>query len=159
MERPTFWFYVPYGKEAIVDVFFSLQDESNPAEPQIIYQNPKLAPPSEPGLMPIALPPSTALAPNKPYHWFLTLNMGCAIGQRPLFVDGWIQRQELDSNLRQQIQQAPPTQQVALYADNGLWYDALTTLANLRSSQPQDIRLKQDWQNLLNAIELGSLAK
>ena len=158
MEHPTFWFYVPYTKPALVDISFTLQDESNPSEKKIIYQNSKIAAASTPGTIRIALPKSSpTLATNKPYRWFLELNMGCTSGQRPIFVEGWIQRTELDRNLSQQLDRATPIERVALYAENGLWHDALTTLANLRATKPQDPGLTQDWQNLLNAIGLKDL--
>ena len=159
MERPTFWFYVPYNKTALVDMSFTLQDESNPSDTKIIYEDRRIEPNRTPGLMHIALPKSSEpLAINKPYHWFLKLNMGCTSGRRPMFVDGWVQRSELDRNLSEQLQRATPTAKVSLYAENGLWYDALATLANLRANQPQDTGLIQNWQKLLEAIELGNLA-
>jgi hypothetical protein len=159
MAHPTFWFYVPYTKPALVDISFKLQDDSNPADPTIIYQHSTIAPTSTPGMIQIALPKSSpTLVANKPYHWFLELNMGCTNGQRPIFVQGWIQRTELDRNLGAQIDRATSTEKVGLYAENGLWHDALTTLANLRATKPQDPALNQDWQNLLEAIGLGDLA-
>ena len=155
MERPTLWFYVPYTNTAIVNMSFTLQDESNPTEPKIIYQNLKLSPTRTPGVMSIVVPNSIEpLTTNKSYHWFLSVNVGCG----PLFVDGWVQRVEPEPNLRQILARANPAARVALYTENGLWYDALTTLATLRVSKPQDSALSQDWQNLLDAIELGYLA-
>jgi hypothetical protein len=159
MERPTLWFYMPYAKNAIVDMSFTLQDESNPAATKIIYQNSQLVPAQLPGVMKVVLPKSIApLATTKPYHWFLTLNMVCTSGQRPIFVDGWVQRIEIDRQLRDRIERATPIERVVLAAENGLWYDALTTLANLRALNPQDATLFQSWQNLLATIELGHLA-
>jgi hypothetical protein len=159
MARPTLWFYVPYAKNAIVDMSFTLQDESNPADTKIIYQNLKIAPDPIPGMLQITLPKSIeSLATNKSYHWFLTLNMTCTIGQRPFFVDGWIQRVAMQTDLSQEIERSTPIKRVALYAKNGLWYDAIAALATLRSANPQDPELLQDWQNLLDAIGLKSLA-
>ena len=159
MEHPTFLFHVPYTKPALLDLSFTLQDESNPADPKIIYQNATIAPASTAGTIQITIPKSSlALAANKPYRWFLELNMGCTSGQRPIFVEGWIQRTELDRNLSSQIDRATPIDRVALYAENGLWYDAVTTLANLQVAKPQDPELTKDWQNLLDAIGLKGLA-
>jgi hypothetical protein len=159
MEHPTFLFYVPYPKTSIVDISFTLQDESNPADTQIVYENLKLVPTQTTGMMAIVVPKSSpSLVTNKSYHWFLTLNMHCTIGQRPIFVDGWVQRKALDSDLSAQINQASFYRKVTIYAENGLWYDAIGTLANLRSTKPQDAALKQDWQNLLDSIELGHIA-
>jgi Domain of Unknown Function (DUF928) len=133
VDHPTLLVYVPYSKTSIVDLSFTLQDESNPADTQIIYQNPNFAPAATPGIMRIALPKSAKpLVANKPYHWFLKLNMGCTVGQRPIFVDGWVQKADLDRNLGKQLKQASPNSKVALSAENGLWYDALNSLANLR---------------------------
>jgi Domain of Unknown Function (DUF928) len=159
MAHPTIWFYIPYNKSSLVDISFTLQDESNPADTQIIYQNLKLVPNPTAGMMGIALPKSSApLIPNKPYHWFLKLNMPCTVGQRPIYVDGWVQRRDLERDLSAQIKQASPTKKVSLYAANGLWYDAIGTLANLRSTGPQDLALIQDWRSLLGAIDLSPLA-
>jgi Domain of Unknown Function (DUF928) len=159
VDHPTLLVYVPYGKTSIVDLSFTLQDESNPADTKIIYQNPNLAPAATPGIMRIALPKSSKpLVANQPYHWFLKLNMGCTVGQRPIFVDGWLQRVDLDRTLTEQLKQASPTSKIALSAENGLWYDALNSLASLRATKPQDPGLKQDWQNLLKSIDLGDLA-
>ncbi len=159
MEHPTLLFYVPYAKTSIVDLSFTLQDESDPTDTKIVYQNPTIAPTANPGIMRIVLPKSsTPLAENKPYHWFLKLNMNCRSGQRPMFVDGWVQRIEINSNLSEQIDRATSTEKVSLYANNGLSYDAFSTLASLRSTKPQDTELTQDWQNLLDSIDLGYLA-
>jgi Domain of Unknown Function (DUF928) len=159
MDHPTFLFYVPYPKTSVVNISFTLQDESNPADTQIVYENLKLVPTQTTGMMAIVVPKSSPpLVANKPYHWFLTLNMNCTIGQRPIFVDGWVQHKDLERDLNAQINQASAHRKVALYAENGLWYDAIGTLANLRSTKPQDAALNQDWQNLLDSIELGHLA-
>ncbi len=159
MTRPTLWFYVPYAPNSIVDMSFTLQDESNPADTKIIYQNLKIAPAQTPGMLQIVLPKSIEpLATNKSYHWFLILNTSCTIGQRPFFVDGWVQRMDMQPDLSQAIKRATPIRRVALYAENGLWYDAIATLATLRSAKPQDPSLLQAWQELLDAIGLKYLA-
>ena len=180
MERPTFWFYIPYPKSSIASISFTLQDESNPADTKIVHQV-TIAANQNPGVMPIVLPKSSPpLAANQPYHWFLKLNMDCRSGQRPIFVDGWVQRREIvgvgvgeasrsrsvserrEASLKENRTPSgiasTPAAQIASLAENGLWYDALSTLANLRSNQPQDPKLKQDWQNLLDSIDLGYLA-
>jgi Domain of Unknown Function (DUF928) len=159
MEHPTFLFYVPYPKTSIVSISFTLQDESNPSDTQIVYENLKLVPTQAAGMMAIIVPKSSPpLVANRPYHWFMTLNMNCTIGQRPIFVDGWVQHKDLERDLSAQISQASPMSKVALYAENGLWYDAIATLSYLRSTKPQNPTLDRDWQNLLDSIELGHLA-
>jgi Domain of Unknown Function (DUF928) len=149
MERPTFWFYMPYSPSEIVDISFTLQDESNPTATQILYQNLAVTPTL--GLMSVTLPNSIAqLTPNTPYRWFLKVNRPCGLK----YVQGWVQRQQLTTNLRDRLPQLPPQQRATLYAENGLFYDAVTTLATLKTTQAQDRSIHQDWQNLLDSIDL-----
>ena len=85
---------------------------------------------------------------------------------REISVKGWIQRADLNSDLSERIKQSTPELQAALYAENGLWYDALSTFAELRRDvpaerlrqRPQDITIIQDWRNILKSVDLGKLA-
>ncbi|WP_348244518.1 DUF928 domain-containing protein [Leptolyngbya sp. DQ-M1] len=54
-------------------------------------------------------------------------------------------------SLSQQIQQAEFRQKVRLYAENGIWFDAVATLAEARSVNPKDAELAKDWEQLLQA--------
>lgn len=154
VERPTFWFYIPYPQKSIVSMSFILQDESNPADTKIVYHNPQLVPTATAGMLGIELPQSIEpLAIDKPYHWYLTLNVGCG----PVFVDGWVQRTSLDSQLSNRIDRATPADRVTIYAENGLWYDAIATSARLRSVPSPNPQVLQDWQNMLDAIGLKSI--
>jgi hypothetical protein len=157
MDRPTFWFYVPYAKNQIVNLSFTLEDDSSPADRRISDLIP-IVPSQIPGLMSVVLPDSIApLSLNRSYHWFLKLNLECTIGKRPFFVDGWIQRVEIDRPLRDRIQQAAPIDRAAIYAENGLFYDAVATLATQKVAKLQDPTISQAWQNLLDSIELSKL--
>jgi uncharacterized protein YeaO (DUF488 family) len=73
-------------------------------------------------------------------------------------VDGWIQRISPSSKLSQQLKQAPTKQQARLYAENGIWFDALTTLAELRLKNSQDAAIAQDWKSLLQSVGLEQFA-
>jgi hypothetical protein len=46
----------------------------------------------------------------------------------------------------------------ALYPAKGLWYDALSTAATLRSVKPEDETLKADWLSLLRSVGLETIA-
>ena len=70
---------------------------------------------------------------------------------------GWVQRISPSLTLTSQLKQATPQQQATLYAQNGIWFDALTTLAEQRLANPQDARLSEDWNNLLKAVGLEKL--
>jgi hypothetical protein len=44
-----------------------------------------------------------------------------------------------------------------LYANEGVWYDSLKTLADLRLTNPDDLTLANDWKELLDYAGLSSI--
>jgi Domain of Unknown Function (DUF928) len=146
-EHPTFWFYVP-PRSASTATFVLQEQDGKP-----VYQS-DLALPKPSSIVSLTLPKTVApLATGKLYHWFLKLY--CKSNSPPIsFVDGWIQREALTPDLAQQLKKATLQQQVRLYAANGVWFDALTTAANLRRTHSGDTA----WAELLKAIALDTIA-
>ncbi|PZV07714.1 MAG: hypothetical protein DCF22_21585 [Leptolyngbya sp.] len=162
-ERPTLWFDVPYEKGAIAAMEFVLQDNSSPAKE--IYRS-AIASPTTPGIISIHLPTSVPpLETGKLYKWFFKTRLQCGSGvsaAKPQLqkeeLYGWIQRVSPSANLTSQLKQATPQQQATLYAQNGIWFDALTTVAEQHLANPQDSHLIEEWSNLLQAVGLEKLA-
>lgn len=146
-EYPTFWFYVPH--DSLLTAVFVLQDqEGNP-----VYES-DVPLPLTSGNMSLTLPPTVApLETGEPYHWFFKLYCR-SISPPDFFVDGWIQRESLTANLTQRLETASPQQQMWLYADNGLWFDALTMAAELRGANSE----ASAWAELLRVIGLETVA-
>jgi Domain of Unknown Function (DUF928) len=154
-KHPTLWFYIPYAGDSVSQVSFELSLPAN--ENQLVYKT-SIKLPQQPGFISVSLPTTIPpLAINKFYKWELGLTPNCPLNSY-VFVDGWIQRVNLNSGLSQQIKQATPKQQANLYAENGFWYDALSILAQLRRIKPQDRSITEDWTDLLNAVDLDKLA-
>lgn len=157
--HPTFWFYLPDSNSSLQSVEFVLQDEQN----NDIYRTP-VSLPQKPGVVSVQLP--STLKPlniNQSYHWFLKTTVATSCDrQQPVItrddVEGWVQRVSPTPTLTSQLKTALPDQQIALYAQNGLWYDALTALAQLRQMNPQDKTLRGDWQELLHSVGLSEIA-
>ncbi|BAY29302.1 hypothetical protein NIES2107_11430 [Nostoc carneum NIES-2107] len=82
--------------------------------------------------------------------------MNCDREAQAVNVNGWIQRVKLSNNLPPQ--QLAERDQVIFYAENGIWYDAITLLAQMRRRQPQTQILLTDWQTLLGDIGLQEFA-
>ncbi|MEH2166396.1 MAG: DUF928 domain-containing protein [Nostoc sp.] len=159
-ESPTFWFFVPYKKSTIDSIEFVLKDESSKPS-QTLYRT-IVTIPEVPGIISIPLSANTPpLQVDKMYHWFFKIKVICN-PQQPVeqeYVEGWVQRANLNPKLVDSLKQATPQQRVNLYAQNGIWYDALTTLAELRLSKPEDPTLAVEWMNLLKSVDLESLTK
>ncbi|MCC5623474.1 DUF928 domain-containing protein [Nostoc sp. CHAB 5715] len=154
VEHPSWFFYVPYTKDLPYAVEFVLQDQ----DLKEIYQK-AIALPDKPGVIRVSLPTSApALALNKQYRWFLTVNCYQQENSPPTFVEGVIQRIELKPAALKELQTTEPLKRYNIYAQNGIWYEALTTLAQLRGQNPKDAVLKAEWQNLLSSIRLDDIA-
>ncbi|WP_246275724.1 DUF928 domain-containing protein [Brasilonema bromeliae] len=155
-ERPTFWFYVPYTQDlANSSGEFILQDSAG----NDISKN-AIALPPKPGVIGVSLPSNTSLQVGKTYRWYLKVR--CNQQQTasvPIYVEGDIQRVNLDSRVMQQLEAAvDPAQKVAIYAANGIWFDSLTMLAQLRQKNPNDASVAEDWQSLLRSVNLDNVA-
>jgi hypothetical protein len=158
-DRPSFWFYLPYTTEQIRSIEFVLQ--TNQDETLVRMPVPQ---PAGTGIMQVKLPDSAPpLAAGNLYHWFFKVRVVCQ-GQSANetatldYVEGWIERSPTDPTIGASTVQPLSLQQAELYAEHGIWYDALTILAELRLANPADSAIATDWKNLLRSIGLENLA-
>ena len=133
-EYPTLWFYVPYSLTPKLPIRFVLQDEGG----NEVYKTPLTATETQPSIVRFHLPSIAPLEVGKTYHWYFVIDCD---PDAPVSVDGWIKRVPMNSTFTRKSQKATPLQRVVLYADNGIWYDALTTQAELRIANPSDLKL------------------
>ncbi|MBU7586894.1 MAG: DUF928 domain-containing protein [Nostoc sp. TH1S01] len=151
-EHPTFWYYVPYTKDiAGASAEFVLQESED--EEKTVYQS-SIPLPVKPGIVKVTLPTTTMpLQIGKNYRWFFKVS--CSGKQSvPIYVEGDIQRVNLNTNLAKQIASAKPREQVSIYADNGIWFDAVNLLVQLRQANPNDVALVSDWDSLLESVQI-----
>lgn len=149
LESPTLWFYVPYTSKQ--PLLFVLETEQGNTTYKTYLNTTQL----QPGVVKVALPSTVKLDLGKLYHWFFVVD--CDPNSYS-YVEGWIQRVALNPALNSQLKVASPQRRVALYAANGIWYDALTTLAQLRSTNLEDSQLHSEWVYLLKSVGLSSVA-
>ncbi|MEH2165232.1 MAG: DUF928 domain-containing protein [Nostoc sp.] len=155
LERPTFWFYIPYTKDlSNSSAEFSLQDSAE----NDVYRN-AIALPSKPSIISISLPSTASLKVNKTYRWYLKVRCMQDTASIPVYVEGDIKRINLDSRVMQQLEATnAPRQKIIIYAEKGIWFDALNMLAQIHISNYNDASVQQDWQSLLQSINLDNIA-
>jgi hypothetical protein len=152
---PTFFFYIPDANLALVKrADLAIYDQNG----QVVYQKiVKLK--SRDRIVSVALSDSPPLEVGKSYNWFFSVAFDGIDINDGIYVTGWIKRVSLDSKLQHKLNTALPQQKPAIYATNGLWYDALASLAKLRCSYPDHANFSSDWESLLQQVGLPEIAK
>lgn len=144
--HPQIWFYIPYTPEQAPTGEFILQDRDR----NDVYRA-SITLPNALGLVSITLPDTAPeLALNQDYRWYFNLYCDADKASSPIFVQGWVQRVSSTPQLETQLANSPEHRDWA-YAENGIWFDAISSLAKKRMANPTDSNLIADWNALLNA--------
>lgn len=151
--HPTIWFYLPSALTADTAIEFVLQDASD----QELYRT-QFTATTQPGLIRLSVPNTApALELDKPYLWTLAIYCNPARPSDSVYVQGIVQRPPLTSDQQRQLATATPLERSRLYAASGLWYDSLTTLANLRVTN--STQAESAWAELLRQVGLEAMAE
>jgi len=155
-EFPTFWFYFPYTPQDVNSVkFILLDEENNSLTPEPI----PISISGTPGIISVRLPSSTKpLEIGKYYHWYFLIDCNPQSRTDDFALEGLVKRIELNSDLTNRFKTTKPEELIVLYAQAGIWHDAVTLLGELRRSKPKDNRLMSDWQDLLESVGLKEIA-
>jgi hypothetical protein len=154
-EHPSFYIYIKKLaalKEQIADTppnFFISDNRS-----QTILYEAQFSLPTESGIFKIDLPSSMKLEVGKPYVWSLEFEDKVGIIGT---IEGWIERIEMSPQLSRELTATTnPIERARLYANAGIWYDALDTLMQARQNADSQ-ELKDQWVSLLNSIDVNDI--
>lgn len=155
-EYPTFWYYIPYNAEKIHSVKFAIVDEKE----NLLTKEPiPVNISGTPGIISFTLPKTEQpLKPGQYYHSYLLIDCNPQSRSEDTAIEGLVQVVAPSSEFTKRFQAATEREKVNLYAQQGYWQDAITTLGELRRRQPQDTSLTEDWKALLNSVTLGDIA-
>jgi hypothetical protein len=135
-DTPTFWFYIPPSSVAVESLKFSLVDDTNPWETQLITESKQL----KSGLFKVQYQGKPLIESS--YQWkFSYKQVGCRDTQT---LSGEV-RKEVYPNL---VRSKNPREQLRIYAQNGIWHELLTELITLRQQQPKNLQLAADFRSL-----------
>lgn len=152
-EHPTFFWFVPQSTVKTAK-FAILADKDENS----IYET-TLTLPNQTGIISFTIPNNAPkLALGKTYHWYLTVVCNSQDSSTNPWVDGWVERTQAEAKLSADLAKAPPNKLPSLYAEAGIWYEALTTSAQLRRTDPKNIKSRMDWWTLLKSVKLNTLA-
>ena len=155
-ERPTIYWFAsqPIDKpvELTITSTESLQDAAKPLL-EITLQ-----PPIVKGIHAFRLADhGVALKPGVVYQWFVAVVHNAAQRSNDVLAGGTIKR-VADSPVQAQLKQASPAQLPAIYAEAGIWYDAIDQLSRQISANQSDRQLRERRAGLLEQVGLREAA-
>lgn len=155
--KPTFFYYLPVAIDKTVQ--FELADESD----KTVYKKSFRMVTSRPGIVSINLGSdgnSPALEVGKNYQWYFTIKCNPKNYRDEVLVSGWINRIAVAPTLKTELDRSPEGRaKLSIFGKQGLWYEYLAALAQLRVESPSDASLAIEWSEVLSAVELGKIAR
>lgn len=152
-EYPTFWFYVPYSltRERPGELRIKTTDEKGNS----VYKSLIRVTGTTPGVVSVRLPSTEApLKIGQLYTYLFVVLCDPNESSQNKFVAASVERIASSASLASQLSTVTPRERAVLYAQEGFWYESLTTLGELRRANPNDAGLTADWGALLDATVL-----
>ncbi|MFB2770290.1 DUF928 domain-containing protein [Pelatocladus sp. BLCC-F211] len=159
---PKFFWYTP--DNTAQTMLFSLYTVDEKLRPRTLVYQTNFKPSSKAAIASLNLPNNDQVPPlaiNQTYQW--SVSIVCDI-QDPsprsvISVHGWVQRVAINNNVANKLKRSTSRERLSVYAEQGLWFDLLSTVAELHACNPSDTKLSDIWTSLLQQIELDYLAK
>lgn len=157
---PTLLFNVPQTSAKSAE--FGVQEKNDKGRYQTIYKT-TVPLPGTAGIVSASLPPNGSAASqlqvDKTYHWYFRIVCSAEDDTLNVYLDGSIQRVAESPALTNALKSASPQDRPAIYAEEGVWFDAVANLAQLRQQNPNDSALAEDWAALLEAAGLERMVE
>lgn len=161
--HPTLWVHLasmPKNAQAQ----FTLQNAS--ASEELLNKRFPLT--SQTGILGIRLPKtSPGLKVGETYFWQMKIQCGSKESEDDPIIGSGVQRIQLNQikpmpgfdpkPLVQELSRASASDKPTLYAELGIWQDAVTALIDLQQKQPNNQELKDDWRSLLKEAQMSEL--
>ena len=152
-EGPTLYWFV--SRESNLPVEFVL---THPARVDPVLEL-TIPAPIAPGIYAVPLSErGVVLEPDTQYRWFVSLVPDPSRRSADLIAGGVIERIALDERLKDQLEGADPARVGHVYAQGGLFYDALAFLSGWIEKAPDEPRLREQRAALLEQVGLSAAA-
>jgi hypothetical protein len=99
------------------------------------------------------------LTPGVEYQWIVALVTDPDNRSSDLVASGVIKRIEPTADLKEKVAKTTPASQASVYAQEGIWYDALSTLSDQIDAHPEDKTLRESRADLLRQVGLKAAAE
>ncbi|MEI6260129.1 MAG: DUF928 domain-containing protein [Deltaproteobacteria bacterium] len=92
---------------------------------------------------------------GKTYKWFVAMVMDQDHRSKDVIAGGVIERINPSESLKQKLSKSDPLQRISIFAEEGIWYDTLTTISDLIDTRPGDIAMENIRKDLLTQVGLN----
>ncbi len=145
-KHPTFWINLP--ETSAQQIVLSIREEGRTFHSQTFIS---IA--GKSGLIAVqSSQDSPPLELDKSYQWAVVLICGNQPNPNDPAVASWIKR----VTITEPNHLGTPLEKVAWYGENGIWYDAVTALMEVRQSQPNNQNIRDIWAKFLESGEVNS---
>lgn len=151
---PKLFFYVPEIKQQRT-LEFVLRNEQD----ELIYE--AFFTTEGDGIMSVEVPAdisSNSLEANQNYHWYLSMICDIEQRSRDIVVEGWMRQATIDLATKDKLDTVNSAKQAEIYQEKGLWYDALSVLAENQDSAAEQSLVRKKWSEMLTSVGLQELA-
>lgn len=99
------------------------------------------------------------LKPGVEYRWFVGLVADPSQRSNDIISSATIERHEPTPALKEALAKSEPQAVPSVYAAEGYWYDAITSISDLIDAHPKDQALRRQRAALLEQVGLGEAAR
>jgi len=150
--QPTLFWFVSAPPEQTLEITLV---EPKVAQP-LLTQQVKV---DRGGLMKLEIQPGQVeLEAGKRYRWSVAIVCNPNRRSTDVLAQGWIERVSDVAALTPEEAGLPAQDRAKLYAERGLWYDALREIASAYDIDPQNSLVQQELKGLLNQVGLDRVA-
>lgn len=151
--QPTLYWYLSKPANARLDVTLINDEEIDPVLEKVIGI------PESAGIQRLDLATAgTRLEPGIEYRWFVSIIPDEEQRSNDIVASGTIQYTAPDADLERRVAAADEREQAAIFAENGLWYDAIDALSRAIEHNPDDASLHALRAAMLEQVGLNSVA-
>jgi len=152
-EQPVLYWYI--SKPVDDELVFTLVDDMG-VEPLV---ETTISSPKDAGIYPIKLADyAVQLKIDTEYQWFITIVRDPAQRSMDRLAGGVVKQVAPADGITRRLQKAGRQQAAAIYAESGLWYDAVDVLSREILANPGDTRLREQRAQLLEGGGMEAIA-
>jgi hypothetical protein len=154
LEQPTLYWFISNPSPHPIEITVVEPDKTDALVEQ------RLDPPIQAGVHRIRLADlGVRLEPGVSYRWYVTVVPDAKRRSRDILAGGGIELVALTDDVRTRVGGTPKERLAFVYAEAGIWYDALAEVSELIERTPGDVALRQQRAALLTQVGLPEIGE